>query len=124
MSSALVVRDQDSRPPQESADQVLRFDSAVNPNGIIAKVTPNKRIPDTNDTSDMLRIVFPIRDTRDMPATTATLHQFSGGSFLIIEEPCLPKHVTETVRLVMVSLNISESPIPPRIKHGVSSHMP
>jgi hypothetical protein len=59
-----------------------------NPNGIIAKVCGKQQIKGVNERSEMCRIFYPCRDTRDMMQTTATLSD--DGFHVVVEEPSAP----------------------------------
>jgi hypothetical protein len=59
-----------------------------NPNGIIAKLCGKKTIPGANERSEMARILYPCRDTRDMMKISATLSD--DGNSIVVEEPSTP----------------------------------
>jgi hypothetical protein len=59
-----------------------------NPNGIIAKSCGKKKIEGANERSEIARILFPCRDTRDMMKISATLSD--DGYSIVVEEPSIP----------------------------------
>jgi hypothetical protein len=88
-SSQLALRQSSSSSLVEYPEYELDFHAPdKNPYGMIVKLCGKKQIPGENERSELCRIFYICRDTRDMMQTRATLSD--DGLHIVVEEPSAP----------------------------------